>query len=209
MDIANLVLEYIKALLSVQMVLGALAAIALVLFKTELRALLNRVASFKWGSAEISAPQPTSTAPTETGAEPGKLPGPELPVLPAGIQVNAEDAKRLEQAMLSERARAHYWEYRYLNHFLVANTQRALDWLASLPNAATFTTYDALWQLRVPTAEERRKIIRALEEHNLVVLHGDLIEVTQKGREYLEWRGPIPAVPVPPPTSRYATRPRS
>ena len=192
MDIANLVLEYFKVFLSMQMVFGAIAITAFALFKSEISSLLNRVASLKWGSAELSAPQPMSTAPSESGSELGKLQEPVPPSLPSGITVSPEDKKRLEQAMLSERARAHYWEYRYLNHFLVVNTQRVLDWLVSLQSPATFTTYDALWQLPIPTAEERRNIIRALENHNLVVLHGDLIEVTPKGKEYKNWRGSMP-----------------
>ncbi len=98
--------------------------------------------------------------------------------------------------MQSERARAHLWEYRFLNRFLVLNTQRVLDWLAGLPDPPTFTMYDAWWQQVIPSAEQRRTIVQVLEEHNLIVMRGDLIEITPKGREYIEWRGPLPGSPV-------------
>ena len=189
------VLEYLKVILSPQ-VLGAGAFIgALLLFRVELRALIGRIAAIRWGDAEISTPQ----LPTEaSNNKQEKLPAPEQPPLPVGLSVSPEDAKRLEQAMLAERARAHLWEYRYLNHFLVIGTQRVLDWLAALSNATTFTAFDAMWQPFISTAEQRRTIIRVLEEHNLVAIHGDLIEVTPKGREYIQWRGPLPTLPHAP-----------
>ncbi len=102
-----------------------------------------------------------------------------------------EAAERFRQAMQAERAPAHLWEYRYLNHYLALNTQRVLDWLSALPDPPTFTMYDAWWQQVIPTAE-RRTVIQVLEEHNLVVMKGELIEVTPKEKEYIQWRGPLP-----------------
>lgn len=188
-----LLLEYLKVLLSPQMVVGAVLIFLFTLFRGEIRSLLSRIASIRWGQAEISAPQ----LPPEDGGVPIKSATENLPVtpppeLPEGVNVSPEDAERFRQAMLAERTRAHFWEYRYLNHFFVIGTQRVLDWLISLPNATTFTAYDALWQPFIATAEQRRIIIQVLEEHNLIVMHGDLIQVTPKGHEYVQWRGPLP-----------------
>jgi hypothetical protein len=200
MEVAEMILEYLRVLLSAQMVVGVVVVTMFCLFKTEVRALINRINAVEWGSGKISAPQPASTEPKSAG----NLPKPESPSLPPGIQVNPEDQRRLEQALLSERARAHYWEYRYLNSFYVFNTQRVLDWLIGLNNSTTFTTYDALWQPFISTAQERRNIVRVLEEHNLIALHGDLIEVTPKGREYVQWRGPLPSIDPSGVTARLA-----
>ena len=66
-----------------------------------------------------------------------------------------------------------------------------MDWLINEPDSPTFTMYDAWWQWIVPSAEERRIIIQVLEDHNLIIMHGELISVTGKGREYAAFRGPL------------------
>lgn len=99
--------------------------------------------------------------------------------------------------MLAERARAYFWEYRYLHYFLVLGTQRVLDWLASLPAPTTVGAFDTFWQPLIPSAEQRRTILSVLESHNLIFFRGELIEVSPKGREYIQWRGPLPNLPPP------------
>ena len=84
------------------------------------------------------------------------------------------------------------WEYRYLNYYLVPATQRVLEWLASLNTRTSYSFFDTLWMPAIPSAEERRAIINALETHHLIQFQGELIEVTPKGREYIQWRGPLP-----------------
>ena len=187
------ILEYLKVFLSPQMVVGLVLAFLFWLFRVEVRSLLSRVATIRWGQAEISAPQqPSEPTNLSDKKQAEKMPETPAPPLPEGINVSQQDGERLRQAMLAERARAHYWEYRYLNYFYAMGTQRVLDWLISLPNPVTFTTYDALWQPFIAMAEQRRIIIQVLEEHNLIVMRGDLIEVTPKGHEYAQWRGPLP-----------------
>ena len=188
-----IVLEYLRVLLSAPVVLGLIAAVCLYLFKAQLRSLLTRVALIKWGSAELSVPQPPSDAPLVTGSQSTTVAietdHSVLPI-PAGTQLPAGVEQQLLQAFNAERARAHLWEYRYLNHFLVHNTQNVLDWLASLANPPTFTMYDALWQNAILGAAERRTIVNVLENHNLIEFQGELLTVTPKGREYTQWRGP-------------------
>ena len=186
-------LEYLRVLLSAPVVIGLIACVCLYLFKDQLRSLLTRVALIKWGAAELSVPQPPSDTPavTETISSIVAIETDQstLPI-PAGTQLPAAVEEQLLQAFNAERARAHLWEYRYLNHFLVHNTQSVLDWLGSLANPPTFNMYDALWQNAIPGAAERRTIVNVLENHNLLGFHGELITVTPKGREYIQWRGP-------------------
>jgi hypothetical protein len=52
--------------------------------------------------------------------------------------------------------------------------------------------YDSVWLPLIPSAEERRAIITALQAHYLILVQNELVEVTPKGREYIAWRGPLP-----------------
>ena len=194
----EIVIAYLEIILSPQVVIGGVIIAFLLMFRTSLTALVERIASIKWGPAELSAPQPHSDKRIVDGevSRDEHLGESADSDLPEGVRVSEEDATRLRQAMQSERTRAHLWEYRYLNTFLVLNTQRVLDWLAGLPDPPTFTMYDAWWQQVIPSAEQRRTIIQVLEEHNLVVMRDELIEITPKGREYIEWRGPLPGSPA-------------
>lgn len=197
MDIAKLVLEYLKLLLSPQIVAGIVIAAFLLLFRPELRSLLNRIAKIKLpGGAEVSTSQieRSSEELPARGEKPPPLPAEssEAPSLPSNLTVSPEQLQTLEEAFAAERARAYLWEYRYLNYFLARSSQRVLDWLAGLAVRTTVGTFDAFWLPVFPIAQERQAIVTALQAHYLVVLTGELIEVTPKGREYLQWRGPLP-----------------
>lgn len=196
METAKLVLEYLKVLLSAQVVAGAVIVAFLLRFKPEIGNLLNRIAKIKFPGGEVSTsqiersneelpakgeqPQPQPAEPSRTALLPGNLP------------IGTEQMQSLQEAFQAERARAFLWEYRYLNYFLARSSQRVLDWLAGLGVRTTTDTFDAFWLPVFPNAQERQAIIGALQAHYLVVLAGELIEVTPKGREYLQWRGPLP-----------------
>ena len=81
----------------------------------------------------------------------------------------------------AERARAYLWEYRYLNHFLAFHTQQVLDWFASLPNRTSMALFDSVWLPLIPSTDERRAIITALQAHYLILVQNELVEVTPKG----------------------------
>lgn len=194
MEIATLLLEYIKVLLSPQCLAGLVTLVFFSRFRDDIRALMKRVASIRLpGGAELAAPQLERAAEEKAPKEPPALPaGAALPV-PEGLHLTPEQAKAVAEVFRAERSKAYLWEYRYLNLFLVANTQHVLDWLASLPQRTTLSMYDAWWLPRIPSAEERRAIINALRTHYLIQIgDGELIEVTEKGREYAQWRGQMP-----------------
>jgi len=202
-EIASLVLEYLKTLLSLPVVGGAVALIFFGVFKEDIKALMLRVASINLpGGIGVTTSQADQEGLDRAiGKKEPPVPTEQLVNLPAQLNPRA-----VEDLVRAERAAAALWEYRYLNYYLVQGPQRVLDWLAGLPNPASLRFYDSFWLPLIPSAIERQSIINALQQHNLVALHDDLIEVTPKGHEYLQWRGPLPPlVPYPMPSST-ATR---
>lgn len=138
-----------------------------------------------------------------------------LPDLPPDVDqqntptLTSTDLENLEQIIRSERARAHLWEYRYLNYFLVPATHRVLDWFYNLPQGITAALYHAYWYSLIPQAGEREAILNALEAHFLIDMQTTLLSISPKGREYVEWRGvisPQETSPVPNVTATYATQ---
>lgn len=98
------------------------------------------------------------------------------------------DVKSLYQA---ERAKAYFWEYSYLNYYLVSKTQFTLDWLASCTSPVSISLYDSITSSTVSDPKERQAILNALERHYLIFIENDLIKVSEKGREYIKWRGNV------------------
>lgn len=193
MDIATIVLEYLKVFLSTQVMAGATVFAFLVLFREDIRGLFKRVAKVKFpGGGEFSTTQleKASEELSPRGEQPPVITT-DPPKLPDNLTLTPEQIKIVGEAFSAERARAALWEYRYLNYFLARHTQLALDWLASLSMRATTSLFDTYWLPVIPNAEERRAIINALQAHYLIALTGEIIEVTPKGKEYLQWRGAL------------------
>ena len=197
MDYANLILEYLKVLLTAPVLFSLLAVWFITLFREDIKALILRIAKIKLpGGTEVSTPQSNQLATEE------QKPAPRIDnqVAVAGLPADLAPQQRqaVEQLIRSHIATAYIWEYRYLNYFLVRGTQLVLDWLIGLPQATTYMHYDSVWLPIIPSANERQAIINALQTHHLIqqLEHG-MIVVTQKGREYQEWRGPLPPLTSP------------
>ena len=195
MEIAALVLEYLKVFLSAPVITGAVAVVAFFMFGEDIRGLLRRIAKIKLpGGGEFSTSQIEKSSediPARGEQPPISKPTPEK--LPENLTLSPDQQLAVKHVFEAERATARLWEYRYLNYFLARGSQRVLDWLAALTTRTTVTLFDAFWLPVIPRAEERRAIIQALQAHYLIAITGELIEVTPKGKEYLQWRGPLPA----------------
>lgn len=127
MEIASLVLEYLKVLLSPQIVAGTVGLVFLYMFREDVKALFLRVAKIKFpGGAEVSTSQSERQI-KEEGIEKKPLPAPEVPItgLPPGL--TPQQSKSVESILKAEQATSYLWEYRYLNYFLVYRTQVVLD----------------------------------------------------------------------------------
>ena len=189
MEKAKLILEFLKVILSTAPVIGLIALISIFLFKEQIRALILRLAelNFPGGKAKFDSQLEKSKESLPGSVEQSKPSA--KPMLPENISLSPEDATRVLKTFNAERARATLWEYRYLNYYLVRNTQVFLDWLISLSMATTIAMVDAWWLPLIPSAAERKAVLDALQMHHLVELKGELIEVTPKGKEYQKWRG--------------------
>lgn len=196
MEIASIVLEYLKVLLSPQIVAGVFGFVFLYLFREDVKALFLRVAKIKFpGGAEVSTSQSERQI-KEERIEQKPLPAPEAPItgLPPGLTTQQRES--IESILKAERATSYLWEYRYLNYFLVYRTQVVLDWLISLKRPTTYSHFDATWLPIIPSANERGAIINALQAHHLVQVEDGTIQVTPKGKEYQQWRGELPYLPL-------------
>jgi hypothetical protein len=192
MEVARLILEYIKVLLSAPVIFGTVALVFLCLFREDIKAVLLRIAKNRFpGGTEVSTSQSERQTEAEQ-IEERPLPQPDttVPGLPADL--TQQQRMVVESIIRAERATSYLWEYRYLNYFLVYRTQIVLDWLIGPSQATTLYHYDATWLPLIPSANERNAIISALEAHHLIQINNGVIQVTPKGREYQQWRGPLP-----------------
>ena len=188
MEIASLVLDYFKVFLSPQMIAAAVVVTFFFLFRPAISGLIVRIYKFKVAGAEVSASQleRSSNAPADTEAQPP----PEELDIDKGLHLNEEQVQLVRKAVENINATARLWEYRYLRYFLASPTEYVLDDLINVGGQTSFNLFDARFQPVVPSAAERKAIISALETHHLIQVTGDVIEVTDKGREYATWRGP-------------------
>lgn len=189
MGIGSIVLEYLKVLLTGPVIGGAVALTFIVMFRQPIKSLIARIASIKIpGGAELLTPQqPPEGSADKTPHVPVSQDEP--PLLPASL--SDPELEQIQEVLNAERARAYVWEYRYLNLFLVPATVLVLEWFASLTVRITIGMYDAFWSTTVREAEQRTTILSVLESHRLVQRDGDIVAITEKGREYLEWKDRI------------------
>jgi len=201
MSTAQLILEYIKVFLTPQIVVGIIVAVLVGVFRDDIKALFRRIARIKLpGGTELSTSQSAKLEEAPEERSPPTPPSSTDITLPPSLDQN--ELRTVRELLDAERARAHVWEYRYLNYFLVPHTQRVLDWFASLLNRTSVQLFDTVWLPLIPDAQERRVILSVLQGHHLIVIQNDLVEVTPKGREYIQWRGgPLPPPATPPQTT--------
>ena len=183
-----IVLEYIKALVT-----WPVAAVVIVLLLREpLTGLIKRVVSVRVPGVHLDAQQQAETAISK--------PAPQTPAppLPANLQITPQQQEELKQVFQAERAAARLWEYRYLNLFLALGTQLVLQWFTTI-GVTTEDAYDAYWLQYIPDAGQRKIILQVLTGHHLVEVDGPALKATEKGKEYVGWRGPLPPASAPPP----------
>ena len=186
-------LDYLKVFLTGPVLFSLVFIIFIFMFREDVKALLLRISKIKLpGGAEVSTAQSARSG--EESPSQGK------PVVDNNVQItglpddlNPQQKQSIEQLVRSHISTAYLWEYRFLNYHLVRGTQLVFDWLAGLPQATTYSHYDSVWLPIIPSANERQAIINTLQAHHLIQCDTNgLIIVSDKGREYLQWRGALP-----------------
>jgi hypothetical protein len=187
MEIAKLVLEFVRLLCSAPFMLFVTVCFLSCKFYGQIKELLHRIASIRFGGTEltlkqIQAKESENNTPIPKATSPNGV----LSGLPE------TDNQQIYDIIKSESEKALLWEFRYLNYFLVPRTQNILIWLASLPNPISIA--DALhYSLALVSDESEVDAMRkALEAHQLIKIDDKAVYVTEKGRTYLQWRGPFP-----------------
>jgi len=192
MDVAAIVLEYLKVILSTPVVLGVIAIVALLLFKSDIKTLIGRIATIKLpGGSELSTLQQSRSTEEATPQNPPNVSDEQLQI-PNNLQLSQEQLEAVRKLYVNERANAYLWEYRYLNFYFVPTTQFVLEWIATTQQPTSLSLFDNVWGPLIQSVDERQAIIDALQSHHLIQLTNSLVEITPKGQEYLEWRGPMP-----------------
>ena len=197
METFNLILEFLKVLLSGPSVALIGVGILVAVFRPNIAALIDRIKTVKFPGGEL-ATRAQKPRDEEGSDKPPPTPPPAPPALPGHMQLSPEQQRMLEGLFHAERQKAILWEFRYLNFFLVYQTQQVLDWLATQANGSTSRSlYEASWLLAIPNPQDRQAIVTALHAHELIAVNGEHIQLTEKARGYLTWRGKLPPPPTP------------
>ena len=190
-------MEWLKIILSWPVIVAGIAITLFYRYDDEIRSLMRRISNaesvefsgIKLGKLQsaINAVEDKDKPPPADLELPAPPPSaPNTPVPDGSVVLTQEEWKQVLDMIQSQSSTSAYWEYRYLNYFLVWNTQRTLDWLIVQNRAVTASEVDAL--LHSLAVNERKAILDALASHHLISIDGALISITDKGRSYVEWR---------------------
>ena len=193
MEVANMVLDYLKVILTWPVLSNSVALVFILLFREDLKALILRIAKIKLpGGTEIDTPQ-SARLPAEDKKAPPQASAQTVVVSGIPSDLSTQQRDEVEALLRSHVANSYLWEFRYLNLFLARSTQVVLDCLIRFPNSTSYELYDSYFLPLITSANERQAIITALQAHHLI--HQDssgLISVSSKGKEYQQWRGELP-----------------
>ena len=191
MNTNQIIIEYLKIILSTQVVAGVVALILFTIFKEDIKRLLTRIAKIKLpGGSEFYTSQKEKDVETiEKDKVPKVNDNDATEKLSEELKLTPEQVKIVSEAFESERANAYLWEYKYLNLFLVPNTKNVLDWFYSLDKSISVSFFDNIWKTIIPDEKEREAILKALLNHYLIIRNdGDMLVISPKGKEYKDWK---------------------
>lgn len=194
MEIAKLVLEYLKAILVAPVIGGVIFIVFISMFRAEIAGLIARILSIKAGGMELLTQSELSK--TEKLE---KVPASTTPItdvkMPEEVEKKlatlGEQKKEIEALFSAERANATIWQFRFLNFYLAPVSKQFLAWLASTTQPPSVALTETIWVPRVPNPAERTAVWNALTNHGLVENRSGLLMVTPKGREYLQFAGKV------------------
>jgi hypothetical protein len=192
--IAELVLEYLKVFISFPVATVVSVLAVLIMFKESVATLLTNISKAKLpGGIEL---QMTKNLSSDQSHKEGSVPKGSIEKI-EGIPEGLDEGQKSEVESLLKRhiANTTLWEYRCLNFYFVRYTQLVLDWFIS-NQPTTVTDFDSVWMQIIPDLNERSAIIDCLKNHQLIQLDEltRVITVELKGKDYQQWRGPLPKI---------------
>jgi hypothetical protein len=121
METHQIIIEYLKIILSTQFIVGIVSFIVLLLFKDDIRGLLSRIAKIKLpgGSELYTSQKEKDIEPISKDNLPKVVNTETTQKLSEELNLSADQVKIVREVFESERANAFLWEYKYLNLFLV------------------------------------------------------------------------------------------
>lgn len=182
---AELILEYLKVIISWPVAIFSSILILAIKFKTPFSSWLENMRIDYRGATFTSSQSMQKEIPNMGENPPLKQQEP-IKLLDVSKEKDAK-VQNLVNLVGQWRTNAYLWEYRYLNYYLVFNTKLILGWLYRCPpTPIDIKVYDSIWRDRIPFSNERAAILSALKEHFLIVWDDAQISITPKGREYYE-----------------------
>lgn len=186
MEKHQIIIEYLKVVLSWPLSIMIIAALVLLNFKDSISVWLENL-KIEYKDATLSSQsQRISFEKDSTEITKDTI----LQIEPKKEEVNLpEDQDEKNGLIVQWRANAYLWEYLYLNYYLVHHTHLVLDWFYGLKEGVTFSLFDTVFKQSIQTPQERASVIKALEEHYLLERSNNILKITPKGKEYVEYMG--------------------
>ncbi len=195
-----LLLKYLKVLLSSHVVIGVVAFIIFCFLRKNIKGLIDRIIKITIpGGGGIQTHQMPKIEPYKKNIEKENIVEP----IPEELKEIADNNSKLSKDLLDkiinifkiEKTKTYLWEYNYLNLFLVSSTQKILDFIVgSNFNSINLSYIDTLITQIAPNfpIEEKKVIVEVLKSHHLITVdNNEFVNATPKGKEYVQWRGPL------------------
>lgn len=201
MSINQIILEYLRVILSWPTIVLLLGIIFLFKFSHSIRGFLRKLRFFKAGSFEFSQQQSLQQEVEKKVEE--KLEE-------SGITLNQEQLKQIQETFetLSKEKgdkevritqqegvirywfeRAELFEFSYLNLYLAYNSKIALFWLMNPSTKDNFIYSFQLPPQIVNQIAEKEAIFNALLSTGLIEQDGFLFKISEKGKRFLKFLG--------------------
>lgn len=170
-----MVLEYFKLFISWPFLSAVCFIIAIFLFKEAIQTWLK---SMKIDYKDLSVYSQSNKKITEEEKRVEKEPSPP--------QDNMDKSKLVEVGT-QWKSLAYYWEYRYLGYYLVPHTKDVLKLLYDANSEFLLNVLDVVMCKTIPEARERIAVVDALQQHYLIQIQDNMVSITEKGKEYIEF----------------------
>lgn len=189
MEQNQLVLEYLKVLLSWPFMVLILTIFFGLVFREPITVFLKNISGIKLpGGAEITS-QATQLSSSSSSAEVPQVgeSSEQIEALLTELIQSETGRSHLEDIIKAKDVEIRHWEFNYLNVFLVFNTKRVLYWFSTCASPPSPQVFHSMWAPFILQSNERDAILEALLTHMLISEHNNLITVTSKGLEFINF----------------------